>query len=229
MSIQTLIIYGSTARDEQHSGSDVDLLGITLDIDHALIVKKKVNLSIYPLQKMLNMAIHGDLFMLHLICEGRAIYDGPGHFDVLNEKFHYRNSYADDVDNASQLGWSLIDIVESSTSYALINKRIAWCVRTILIAKSAEMRQPVFSSTALSELANSSDVLKIIENKNNPSFDAGIVRSFAYFLQQFGSNKKAKGRKLSLKQYFDHFKNTNNEVGLKTVRALAILEEDLPY
>lgn len=229
MSIETLIIYGSTARDEQHSGSDVDLLGITLDGAHTMIVKKKVNLAVYPFQKMIDMACHGDLFMLHLISEGKAIYDGPGCFDVLNEKFTYRKDYSSDVDNASQLGWSLIDIIESSTSYALINKRIAWCVRTILIAKSAEMRQPVFSSTALAELAKSKAVLKIIENKNNSFFDGDVIKNFSLFLDEFGMRRKNLLNNMTLREYIDHFKKSGNEIALKTLQSIAMLEENLPY
>lgn len=229
MSIETLIIYGSTARDEQHSGSDVDLLGITSDNDHAMIVKKKVNLAIYPLRKMIEMALHGDLFMLHIISEGKAIYDGHGYLDLLSEKFHYRENYFNEVENATQLGWSLINILEKSSSYALINKRIAWCVRTILIAKSAEMRKPVFSSRALAELARSREVLSIIENKNNQFFNVEIISSFSDFLQNFGVGRKVPESGFSWKEYLDYFKKNKNEVGLRTMRSLALLEEDLPY
>lgn len=229
MSLDTLIIYGSGARDDQDAHSDVDLLGITSMQDYNMIVKKKVNIAIYPVAQAFRMAKHGDLFMLHIVSEGQAIYDGKGYFSELQSIFSFKPSYDLDICNASDLGWVLLRYARVAENVTLINKRIAWCVRTILIAKAAEERLPIFSAKALSDFSKSRAVYALIKNKNNEKIILSMLSDFNKFLTSFGRVAPAWINSNDSNVYLSEFRRSNNFVGEHTLKSLLSGTGDFGY
>jgi hypothetical protein len=175
------------------------------------------------------MARRGDLFLLHIVSEGRVIYDGAEHFSALQESFCYRESYGQEIVNATRLGWALLDVADSASNFALINKRMAWCARTVLIARAAELRAPVFSASSLAKFANSTTILHIVENKNSALHEKEIMDEFASFLTTFGLEMDARPRNLSLDEYIAQFKDDDNPVGEKTMKALLMTNAEYMY
>lgn len=218
MNIASLIVYGSCARGDNISTSDVDLLSLVSEGDYRMIVQNKINLALYPRTDAFEMARTGELFMLHIVREGRALIDFDADFEKLKTEFQFKSSYEKEVEHATTLGWSLIQFGKNVKNFALVNKRIAWCVRTILIAKAAEEKEAIFATQALSQFANDLSVTNLIDNKNSSSSNLKIYRPFQEFLEIWGSSK-ADPELMSMTDYKNYFQKSGNVVGLKTLKA----------
>lgn len=93
--VKTIVLFGSTARGEQTTTSDIDLLLITEKkikrrdvlkiIPESLFPKKKLGLSTYSTEQVNSAYRNGSLFMAHLLKEGKVVYD-DGFFEQLSSK-----------------------------------------------------------------------------------------------------------------------------------------------
>lgn len=93
--VKTIVLFGSTARGEQTSTSDIDLLLITEKkikrrevlkaIPDTLYPKRKLGLSTYSADQVNSAYRKGSLFMAHLLKEGKVAYD-DGFFKRLSSK-----------------------------------------------------------------------------------------------------------------------------------------------
>lgn len=218
MNVASLIIYGSCARGDNVSTSDVDLLSLVSEGDYRMIVQNKINLALYPRSDAFEMARTGELFMLHIVREGRALIDFDADFEQLKADFQFKPSYGTEIANATALGWALIQLGRDVKNFALVNKRIAWCVRTILIAKAAEQKEAIFASQALAKFVNDPSVANLIENKNSTSSNQKVYRPFQEFLEKWGS-AKVSPKSMNLMDYKKQFQKSGNVVGLKTLKA----------
>lgn len=218
MNVASLIIYGSCARGDNVVTSDVDLLSLTSEGEYRMIVQNKINLALYPKLNAFEMAKTGELFMLHIVREGRALIDFDADFEKLKSNFQFKSSYATEISNATALGWALIQLGREVKNFALINKRIAWCVRTILIAKAAERKEAIFSAQALAKFANDPSIGNLIENKNSSINNQKIYKPFQEFLEKWG-NTEFIFKSMNLLDYKKYFEKSENIVGLKTIKA----------
>lgn len=220
MSIATLVLYGSWARTDNSAGSDVDLFGIGVDADYRMIVANKVNLAVYAAESALEMCRAGDLFMLHLVREGRPIYDEAAFFDRMVSAFKFRESYRPDISKAAELGWALVGLAPTARNQALLNKRVAWCVRTILIAKAADEREAIFSAKQLAEFAGDRTVLTLVQSKEKPTLQPRDIELFAEFLRRSCGTETNHLVGVSIQESLDWFQRSGNVVGEKTLRGL---------
>ena len=223
MSILALALYGSRAREDNDENSDVDIFALSTEPTYRMIIQSKLNIACYPESLAMKRAHEGDLFILHITKEGKIIYDTSANFQILKSEFRYKENYAKEITDASELGWMLVNIAKNLSNYTLLNRRIAWCVRTILIAKSAEQKEPCFSAHDLCNFSGKSCVYILIKNKNNDSFDETIIKSFRNFLDIFGTQPTILAQSPDISAYQNHFKMTNNIIGLKTT---VLLERD---
>jgi len=177
--------------------------------------------SFYSFEDLRKLAQKGDLFVCHIVRESIPVYDPAGQLNMLRSEFSLRQSYRDEIQRATDLGWFLVEHGMSIGSGALVNKRIAWCVRTILISRSAERGIPVFSALSLAEFAKSNAVLTLVKNKDETIVDAEILRDLEVFLTSFGGDRifQWKG---SYADYRRRFESTMNKVGLGTIKADAV-------
>lgn len=217
MAISALVLYGSCARNDNTEISDVDLFALTSHDDYRMVVQNKANVALYPTPLALNMAYNGDLFIFHVITEGRVLYDSNGDFANLQKCFKLKNSYQKVISNASELGWAILKLGKKSTNQTLINKRIAWCVRTILIAKAAENRDAVFSSSALKKYWNDQEASNLIENKESSSLRAKSFRDFEKFLNKWSNIDSLNFD--TFKEFQEAFSKSENIIGSKTLYA----------
>lgn len=218
MNIASLIIYGSCARGDNVATSDVDLLSLTSEGDYRMIVQNKINLALYPRSDAFEMAKTGELFMLHIVREGRALIDFDTDFEKLKADFQFKPSYGTEISNATALGWALIQLGREVKNFALVNKRIAWCIRTILIAKAAERKEAIFASQALAKFANDPSLANLIENKNSSTSNQKIYKPFQDFLEKWGDSKISP-KPMNLMDHKRQFETSGNIVGLKTIKA----------
>lgn len=209
-----MVLFGSHARGDAAPSSDVDLLLVTHEprVRHATM--GDVSLFLYPWKCLLRDARGGDLFVRHIVQEARALHDPRQVIDSLRAAFRFKRSYSQEIGKASDLGWFLarhpLEIPEP-----LLGKRMAWCVRTILIARSAEQRSPVFSATALSEFGGSADVHRLISDKASGSRPRDNLERFVSFLETFGHQEAVHGG--GVEEYFARFKAQRNRVALRTL------------
>ncbi|KAB0657131.1 nucleotidyltransferase domain-containing protein [Burkholderia diffusa] len=220
MSILALALYGSRAREDQQPESDVDLFAVTADADYRMIVQNNINIACYPRALAINRASTGDLFMLHIVREAKTLLDTGGEMDVLRQSFKYRDNYKPEIIHASDVAWFMLDNAGSFRNYAFFNKRVAWCVRTILIALSAEARNPVFSAKLLGEFSESHDAFQLICAKSSAQYNPACLQSLALFLRRFGHPNPVADTWRDATGYALHFSRTNNVMGLKTVAAI---------
>jgi hypothetical protein len=220
MTITALVLYGSCARGDNDANSDVDLFALTTEDDYRMVIKSKINLAMYPKTVAFDMAKRGELFILHVVEEGKSLMDFSGDFQLLKDSFVYRKSYGIETSKAGSLGWGIAHFGRSVGNQALVNQRIAWCVRTILIGKAAESKVAIFSARALAEFSDDSDVYKLILNKNQEKFQPSIFPIFRKFLLKWiGPAPLPEGN--TLDDYRAFFKRTENVVAIKTFRAFS--------
>lgn len=210
-----LVLYGSRARGDHDHDSDVDLLAVTDGGTASKAVHDRVSICRYPLTEIVRRAGYGDLFVLHIVSEGRVIYQRSPVLEDMRNAFVYRPDYAREMALASDVGWFLVRHGDQLDPRR-VNENMAWCTRTMLVARAASLRQPVFSAAGLAELAGCPEVVAVIKNKSSRSIDPGMVTRFREVLHRFGTTQPAPWR--TLDEQRRAFEADRNAVGVNMVR-----------
>lgn len=91
----SLILYGSRARGDHRQRSDVDLLGVVESQSiHREVTSRGASFYHYPSHTLLAKAKAGDLFVLHLVEEGKVLHDTLNFFEQVRQSFRYKTSYS---------------------------------------------------------------------------------------------------------------------------------------
>jgi Polymerase beta, Nucleotidyltransferase len=222
MSITALVLYGSIARGDNEKDSDIDMFAISTEQSYRMIVKNKINIAKYPYGLAQERAMRGDLFILHIITEGKIIYDSEGNFSTITSHFQYKDSYKNEIISATEIGLALFSLSSTIDNYYFLNKTMAWCVRTILIAKSADNRNPLFSARDLAEFSNAKSVYELIKNKDSNILDKSLSHKFLTFIHDFGDKETIKTyvSKSTLDDYKAVFQLHGNKYGLKLLKSI---------
>ncbi|MFJ2427053.1 nucleotidyltransferase domain-containing protein [Pseudomonas sp. NPDC087804] len=220
MAILSLIVYGSRAREDHSDSSDTDLFAITDDEKYEMIVKGSTNIACYPLKQAITRARSGDLFFLHITQEAREIYDPQNFFERIKKDFVRKESYITEISNACELGYALVASAGRIQDYYLLNKRLAWCLRTILIARSAEMGCPTFSKEGLAQLFEDRRISKLISMKDSDNYDSKAYPDFHSIFVRHGIEQN-KEMPTEYEDLINYFLQRNNAMGLKTARLLS--------
>lgn len=190
--LQCLILFGSHARGDIDQNSDLDLLGVDNINQHKTISINKVNLSLYSYEHLINMAKDGDPFVFHLINEGKCLF-GNEIFDHLNNSFQYKENtlYLNDAKAACYLATKIYqnrDAIATS-KWWLANKRISWCIRTIIISLLMCKREAVFSKHELAihiteqiKKINQEDAFLLVDAKSHKNKDDKILELLLEFI-----------------------------------------------
>jgi len=218
MAIIGLALYGSRARGDAAHDADVDLLVITSDARPVTTVRGNLTMSCHPLDEMIRGSRNGDLFALHIVSEAKVLYDEGGVFPKITKAFTYRHDYGREIKLVSDVGWFLVRNSHRFNDQALFNRKLSWCTRTILIARAANQRRPLFSAAALAEFSGSPDVAALISSKERSTIDHGILDAFARFLGTFGVTAAAAPETLEEQKRL--FEADRNVAGLRIIRAV---------
>jgi len=216
-SVIGIALFGSRARGDHSESSDVDLLLWTSDGPPQHFKQGTFSLSIYPQPELLERAAAGDLFASHLAHEAVAIWDPRGLLGQLRAAFRAKPSYDDIIKNAEDLGYYLIlntTLIEPS----LLNRRIAWVVRTILIARMIERSRLTFAPAELLQGLGAHEVSPLLAAKDDGEFDQERLDLFGNFLTRWG----VRGHPPRVaSDYEELFRTTGNSFGLKTMLSAA--------
>jgi predicted nucleotidyltransferase len=218
MSVVGLALYGSHARGDPRPGADVDLLAVTTDDDAAADVRAQLAIASYPLDRIVRHAARGDLFVLHIVSEAKVLYEAWAVFDAIARAFVYKADYAREIRLASDVGWFLARHAHRFRDGQRFNERVSWCVRTVLIARAAAMRTPVFSAARLAEFSGCDAVRALIDHRRRATVDSSLVGRFAEFLRDFGAAEPVV--RASLDEQRCAFEADRNAAGLSAVGQL---------
>lgn len=216
MAILALALYGSRARGDNHGSSDVDLLLVTDDERPGHSQKGSISMSSYSLRALNERASEGDLFLYHLVFEGRPLYDPDNHFSGLRSAFRLKRSYATEIQKAVDLGWFIVGFGNSIPNRPLLSRRITWVVRTILIAKAAETGRPIFSREELLNSAPGQETRRLIAQKDSREPEPRSGRDLEWFLLKYGRPPSV-STKVIRDEYIEMFKETKNVVALHLI------------
>lgn len=216
-----MMLFGSAARGDGSTNSDTDVLCIKAAGKPDILKKGPMEIQFLPKEKLIKMAEDGDLFALHLAVEGKIIFDTDGIFSNFKEKLRVKNNYHAEIKAASDLGWYLLSFGQNKRNTSLVNKRIAWCVRTILISKLVEDGRFIFSPKGIAQNFPEKYISKLIDLRR--SMDKGDERfkNLGKFMGLYGTQNP---RIDDEDTYRDRFNKRNNYVAISTLDKLATLE-----
>jgi hypothetical protein len=176
----------------------------------------QVSMFFYPWPKLLADATQGDLFVCHVVREAKPLFDPGNQLAELRATFKLRMSYAEEIGKASDLGWFLERYGESLDP-GVVARRMIWCVRTILIARSAEAGTPVFAPQALAAWTRSDRAQELLVDRHQRRPDAMMRRRFREFLAE-ECYSCPWHLEASRSTFIDYFAAKSNDVALQTLR-----------
>jgi predicted nucleotidyltransferase len=222
-----VMLFGSRARGDSQPESDVDVLLVTDGSYPRNVTRGGLALALYPMAQLLDLASHGDLFVAHLVHEAVALHD-PGHLlESLRANFRRPPGNGPEVGHASDLGRLLLDIGPNCADQSLINRRIAWVVRTILIARAAAEQRYAFSAAALTATPQARSFLPLIECKGLAEVPPSAWGELSRFLTELGDGSAQVSS--TPEEWAKRFKSTANTFGAKTLREMRELAGDGGY
>lgn len=186
------ILFGSYARRDQSSSSDIDILGL---VSSGRLEKNEVG-SIsyhqYPLIKAIREAQAGNLFFLHICREGRFLGGDKTHFDFLRQSFDYKVSYAREFTAGLLMAEFFFSLFEEfseefcelgSIQKKYIQKKSVWGIRTAVIAAAAQEKNPVFSAKKLLNYSKISGLDSLIKRRDKavPNFPEKFLKLMVDF------------------------------------------------
>ena len=216
MRVAALLLFGSHARADESASSDTDLLMINLDSETRHVSVGRLSLFLYPWHVLEHDAREGDLFVCHLVCEAKPLLDPDGHLAKLKDGFRFRSDYVAEIARATDLGWYLVRFGDDLNSN-LHAKRALWCIRTILIARSAERHDPVFAPQLLAEQTRSVAGRNLLASRHTARDRAEVRELLRLFLEEetkFDSFNELADRSA----FIERFTATSNNVALQTLR-----------
>ncbi|OFX03196.1 MAG: hypothetical protein A3E78_11270 [Alphaproteobacteria bacterium RIFCSPHIGHO2_12_FULL_63_12] len=216
MPLVATLLFGSLARGDQSEGSDTDLLMIILDEETRHVSIGHLSLFFYPWGQLERDARAGDLFVCHLVQEAKPLYDPDGYLPRLQQAFQFKATYEIEIARATDFAWFLVNYGAELNSRLLV-KRALWCIRTILISRSAERRDPVFAPERLAEQTSSVAGRELLQNRRGARDVTAVCRSLKQFLidDVIEDHPLAKADR---NKFIERFVTTSNKVALQTLR-----------
>lgn len=107
---RAVLLYGSVARGEDVAGSDVDILEV-VNAATEPFSRGQIQISPYTLQRLLDMAARGSLFIRHLIDEATPLFDPDGVLPRL--RVEYREASSDVHTLELRIASGLLDVSPS--------------------------------------------------------------------------------------------------------------------
>lgn len=216
MPVVAALLFGSFARADQSAGSDTDVLLVNLDDETRHVSVGQLSMFLYSWRKLEHDSRNGDLFTCHLVREAKPLFDPDGYLPKLKEAFRFRPDYMAEIAHATDFGWYLARFGDELNSHLQV-KRALWCIRTILIARSAERRDPVFAPQLLAEQTRSVAGRNLLASRRGARDHAEVRQWLRVFLEEetaFDPFNKLAHRCA----FIERFRETSNKVALQTLR-----------
>lgn len=184
MALISLVLYGSRARGDYGTGSDVDLFGLACDMPSKLIAINNIKLNVYEKGLFADMANQGSLYVWHLQQEGKIIFDFGNEFRNMLASFKLKNDYSYERSEAANVGWLLLSPDSFSAQNGLRLNTIIYVLRTIVYSFLAERNTPAFSLQEAIKYYNDYDVVRLWTLKAGNSITEDDLVRFQGFLNR---------------------------------------------
>jgi predicted nucleotidyltransferase len=214
--IAAILLFGSRARRDEKRGSDTDLLLIVPDGEPRHVSWDNFSLFLYSWHKLLKDAADGDLFVCHLVQEAKPVFDPADKLRELKASFRLRANYTRLIGHAADFGWFL-DRFGRELNSGVVARRMMWCVRTLLIARSAELGRPTFAPKDLASFSTSSVASELLAARHQRRADAALRTRFRRFLAQ-ECPPSDWHFKASSEEFARRFVDTENKVALESIK-----------
>jgi len=224
--LPSVILFGSAARGDNDSHSDIDILVIESDTFPQSIKSGKVEIQKLSRSNAMQKCIAGDLFMLHILHEGVAISDPEGFVSRLRESFHLRRDYSAERREALILASFITENWGSFKDTSLLNKRIAWCVRTAVISRLVEEGRIVFSPSGLIKLTPEMNISGLLELRRSSAPPENYISSLKKFVCLCGGGDYLS---LSKREYVELINELGKSVALSTLHKMLSDAENFCY
>ncbi|WP_052675385.1 nucleotidyltransferase domain-containing protein [Agrobacterium arsenijevicii] len=226
MSIEAIFLYGSWARGDQGEGSDHDLLMVTNEARGYHVTDGHHSMTYYPLSNLQEKAASGDLFVLHIVREAKVVLDPNDILVSLRSLFTPKASYDLEISHGADVGWFLVHN-HVALSEKLGARRIAWAVRTILIARSVVRGNPTFAPDKLSAFSDFPDTEPLMAARHG-SFSESTIHTLTSFLN-FERLTDPLGPEAAETAWRNWFAKTNNYVGVQMIKSVNEAQFSLTY
>jgi hypothetical protein len=222
-----VVLFGSRARGDASPDSDVDLLIWTAEEFPRHSCIGSLSLSFYPRRQLLQKARVGDLFIGHLVHEAVVIHDPFGLLLELRNAYRVSPNLRADIVNAADLGYMILDH-NFQFDDVVLNRRIGWVTRTILIARAIESGQHVYAAGQLATMFKEPNALTLIAAKDEKTIQDDKFELFRQFLSKWSGRNRPLGW-YPLSYYERLFLSTGNTFGSKTLKLAHVSEEWAMY
>lgn len=172
------LLYGSYARGDYESFSDVDVLCITTSRKLATRVDGRVTLHIYDIKDLLATARLGGLFILHLIKEAKPLHDPCAYLEQLAVAFQKPDSYSSNARRTVGPATALLDVSESlfETAPRPFMQAALFLCRTLVYAEHADRGAFSFSMRDLAFKDESASMICRIKDQSISYLDFRRIR-----------------------------------------------------
>jgi predicted nucleotidyltransferase len=216
--ILSVLAYGSRARGDLDKYSDFDIVAIADAGPPSIVTWNRAKGLSYPRDQVLLAARKGDLFVYHLVSEGAVVYEREPVFAEIQSAFQFREDYTEDIRKASDVGWLLLHHREKALDVVRFNRRMAWCTYTMIVARAAMARTPVFSAAGLANFAEYEGIGTVLRNKRKRAMNLETVDKFRCILEEFGTPEPQP--LATLWEEWRRFRADRNPAGIVAIRAL---------
>ena len=156
--------------------------------------------------------------MYHLVSEGKVVFEREPVFAEIQNAFQFRDDYTEDIRKASDVGWLLLHHRDKALDVVRFNRRMAWCTYTIIVARAAMARTPVFSAAGLANFAEHEGIGTVLRNKRKRTMNLDTVDEFKAFSNKFGTPEPLP--LATLWEEWRRFRADRNPAGIVAIRAL---------
>lgn len=167
----SIVLFGSYSRGDQNEFSDIDVLHVTI-IKSKPYTKNNVNYSTYTLDQLTEMAQKGDLFILHIIKEGRILFGSNNVLDYLSNQFIQPKSYDDYrtklINCAGLLSVNNQEFDKRAIEYYRL---LSFLFRSYLYSLMLDSGKVCFSLVDVSKYFNDIRLIKVFSYKKYTSID----------------------------------------------------------
>jgi predicted nucleotidyltransferase len=158
-------LFGSKARGDDRRNSDTDLLGVSdggpIRLENSV---RGVSQYRYPYGYLRKKSEEGDLFLAHIVFEGKVLHDTANSFQRIKEYFRFKATYSKEVLEAHAI---IAFMTQNSRliKTRLQRSRLIWAIRTLVAARQAEKGYISFSSKALEDFTGIEGLKNCIDTR----------------------------------------------------------------